>query len=114
MVSHPDGHTDDVETNVLEGKDADSEEVLKDEELELDQEESDDVEESEVDEEKKTKSSKTTSGKEFADRDMDATRLYLSEIGFSPLLTAQEEVYYSRRAQKGDAASRARMASKEA
>jgi RNA polymerase nonessential primary-like sigma factor len=39
----------------------------------------------------------------------DATRLYLREIGFSPLLTAEEEVYYARRAQKGDAAARRRM-----
>jgi RNA polymerase nonessential primary-like sigma factor len=41
--------------------------------------------------------------------DMDATRLYLSEIGFSPLLTAGEEVYYSRKAKQGDEASRKRM-----
>jgi RNA polymerase nonessential primary-like sigma factor len=40
---------------------------------------------------------------------VDATRLYLSEIGFSPLLTAEEEVYYARRARKGDEASRKRM-----
>ncbi len=39
----------------------------------------------------------------------DATRLYLKEIGFSPLLTAEEEVYFSRRARKGDLASRRRM-----
>ncbi len=39
----------------------------------------------------------------------DATRLYLREIGFSPLLTAEEEVYYARLAQKGDAAARRRM-----
>jgi RNA polymerase nonessential primary-like sigma factor len=39
----------------------------------------------------------------------DATRLYLREIGFSPLLTAQEEVYFARRAQKGEAAARKRM-----
>ncbi len=39
----------------------------------------------------------------------DATRLYLREIGFSPLLTAEEEVYFARRAQKGDAAARKRM-----
>ena len=39
----------------------------------------------------------------------DATRLYLMEIGFSPLLTAEEEVYYARRARKGDEVSRKRM-----
>jgi RNA polymerase nonessential primary-like sigma factor len=40
---------------------------------------------------------------------LDATRLYLSEIGFSPLLSAEEEVYYARRARKGDEAARRRM-----
>jgi RNA polymerase nonessential primary-like sigma factor len=40
---------------------------------------------------------------------VDATRIYLKEIGFSPLLTAEEEVYFARRSQKGDAASRRRM-----
>jgi len=39
----------------------------------------------------------------------DATQLYLSEIGAAPLLTAKEEVYYSRKVQKGDEASRQRM-----
>src|SRR4030065_236029 len=39
----------------------------------------------------------------------DATRLYLKEIGFSPLLGAEEEVYFSRRARKGDEAARKRM-----
>jgi RNA polymerase nonessential primary-like sigma factor len=39
----------------------------------------------------------------------DATRLYLKEIGFSPLLTAEEEVYFARRAQKGDDKARKRM-----
>lgn len=40
---------------------------------------------------------------------MDATQLYLGEIGFSPLLTAEEEVYFSRLALKGDEAARSRM-----
>ncbi len=40
---------------------------------------------------------------------LDATQLYLNEIGFSPLLSAEEEVYFSRRALKGDEASRKRM-----
>ncbi len=40
---------------------------------------------------------------------LDATQLYLNEIGFSPLLTAEEEVYFARRAQRGDQAARARM-----
>ncbi len=42
-------------------------------------------------------------------RNLDATQMYLSEIGFSPLLTAEEEVYFARRAKRGDAASRKRM-----
>ena len=39
----------------------------------------------------------------------DPTRLYLSEIGISPLLTADEEKYFSRRALKGDESARQRM-----
>ena len=35
--------------------------------------------------------------------------MYLSEIGISPLLTADEEKYYARRAQRGDEAARQRM-----
>jgi RNA polymerase nonessential primary-like sigma factor len=42
-------------------------------------------------------------------RSLDATQIYLSEIGFSPLLTAEEEVYFSRKALKGCEASRKRM-----
>lgn len=40
---------------------------------------------------------------------LDATQLYLNEIGFSPLLNAEEEVYFSRLALKGDEAARKRM-----
>ena len=42
-------------------------------------------------------------------RALDATQMYLGEIGFSPLLTAEEEVYFSRLALKGDEAARKRM-----
>ncbi|WP_353802173.1 RNA polymerase sigma factor RpoS [Shigella sonnei] len=42
-------------------------------------------------------------------RVLDATQLYLGEIGYSPLLTAEEEVYFARRALRGDVASRRRM-----
>jgi RNA polymerase nonessential primary-like sigma factor len=47
--------------------------------------------------------------KEDKPKNLDATQLYLGEIGFSPLLSAEEEVYFSRRALKGDVASRKRM-----
>jgi len=41
--------------------------------------------------------------------DADPTRLYLKEIEVSPLLTAEEEVYYSRLALKGDTKARDKM-----
>ena len=40
---------------------------------------------------------------------IDATSLYLKEIGFAPLLTADEEVFYARKLQKGCEKSRHRM-----
>ncbi|MGY8871458.1 MAG: RNA polymerase sigma factor RpoS [Pseudomonadales bacterium] len=42
-------------------------------------------------------------------KSLDATQLYLNEIGFSPLLSAEEEVYFSRLALKGDIKARKRM-----
>ncbi|MCV2403776.1 RNA polymerase sigma factor RpoS [Marinomonas sp. C2222] len=42
-------------------------------------------------------------------KNLDVTQLYLSEIGFSPLLTAEEEVYFARLALKGDEKARKRM-----
>jgi RNA polymerase nonessential primary-like sigma factor len=39
----------------------------------------------------------------------DATQMYLGEIGFSPLLSAEEEIYFSRKALLGCDASRKRM-----
>ena len=46
---------------------------------------------------------------EIPDGQLDATRLYLSEIGYSPLLTAEEEVHYARLAQKGVDSGRKKM-----
>lgn len=46
---------------------------------------------------------------EPSDSQMDATRMYLSEIGASKLLTMEEEVYFARKAQKGEVAARQRM-----
>lgn len=42
-------------------------------------------------------------------RSLDATQMYLNEIGFSPLLSPEEEVYFARLARKGEAAGRKRM-----
>ncbi len=41
--------------------------------------------------------------------DVDPTQLYLNEIGFTSLLTAEEELHYGRLAREGDLAARNRM-----
>ncbi len=46
---------------------------------------------------------------QIPDGQLDATRIYLSEIGYSPLLTAEEEVHYARLAQKGEESGRKKM-----
>jgi RNA polymerase nonessential primary-like sigma factor len=48
-------------------------------------------------------------GFDASTKSLDATQLYLGEIGFSPLLTAEEEVLSARRALRGDEAARKRM-----
>ncbi len=50
-----------------------------------------------------------SSADELVASQADATQLYLREIGFSALLTAQEEIYYARRALQGDAEARRHM-----
>ena len=40
---------------------------------------------------------------------LDAASLYLKEIGYAPLLTAEEEVFFARKIHKGDEAARKRM-----
>lgn len=57
---------------------------------------------------KSAPAAKTTS-RAKSESHADATRLYLKEIGFSPLLTAAEEVHFARLVQKGDEAGRKRM-----
>lgn len=42
-------------------------------------------------------------------KNLDATQLYLGEIGYSPLLSAEEEVFFSRKSLKGCEKSRNRM-----
>lgn len=44
-----------------------------------------------------------------AESGWDATRLYLNEIGASPLLSAEEEAHYARLVRRGDEAARKRM-----
>jgi RNA polymerase nonessential primary-like sigma factor len=63
------------------------------------------------------KAARTTSSKTSTSRSrvstlqstLDATQLYLNEIGFSPLLSAEEEVFYARRAKQGIESARKRM-----
>ena len=70
-------------------------------------EEAEEAEEAEEElEEKKPKRPTAYAAKEVSEGELDATRMYLNEIGFSSLLTAQEEVYYSRRSLKGDKEAR--------
>jgi len=59
--------------------------------------------------EKQEPAKTSTIDKDDAPSNLDATQLYLSEIGFSPLLSAEEEVYFSRLALQGDEPSRKRM-----
>lgn len=69
-----------------------------------------DDEKTDSDEEPESPRSKTRfSAGVVSRKEIDATRLYLKEIEFSPLLTADEEKYYSRLAQKGSESARAKM-----
>jgi RNA polymerase nonessential primary-like sigma factor len=82
--------------------------VVEDDELKeidsKDEDDNDSVVESPVDAPKKFAASSSVSRKE-----LDATRLYLREIEYSPLLTAEEEVYYARLARKGVESARKKM-----
>ena len=58
---------------------------------------------------KKAEPKKAAPKKAASRSELDATRLYLKEIEASPLLTAEEEVYYSRKSLKGEVTARAKM-----
>jgi len=94
-------------------EDIDEEDVLLvdgDEDIDLDSDIDEDVTDSSEDEpeqENPTFSAKSTVSS--SEGILDPTRIYLSEIGASRLLTAEEEVHYARLAQKGDAAGRQKM-----
>ncbi len=96
-------------------KNTPDQEKLDDEEIELEDIAIEEIEE-EITEPLTTKDNNTTKAKKtgqaaskFTEGELDATRLYLNEIGFSPLLTAEEEVYFSRKALRGDESARKRM-----
>lgn len=60
---------------------------------------------------RKTKNSSDTRNEASAEaqKTLDATQIYLNEIGFSPLLSAEEEVFFARKALQGEEAARKRM-----
>ncbi|MDX1467272.1 MAG: sigma-70 family RNA polymerase sigma factor, partial [Halomonas sp.] len=70
----------------------------------------------EIDEEEETLSGEEDAFEKALSREdrhhrqsLDATQIYLNEIGFSPLLTPEEEVFFGRLARKGDPLGRSRM-----
>ncbi|MFK5914556.1 MAG: RNA polymerase sigma factor RpoS [Woeseiaceae bacterium] len=89
--------------SIISKEDAETDDVLlaDEEEVEETSSQSENNDEAEIEK-------KLTAGKVSASQ-LDATRIYLNEIGFNPLLTAEEEVYYSRKLLKGDEAARKKM-----
>lgn len=87
---------------------AESDEIIESEDVLLLDDDEDEVDEEVVEKEIAEEEKQFSAGAIPASQ-LDATRLYLNEIGFSPLLTAEEEVYYSRKLLKGDEAARKKM-----
>ncbi|MEZ0122622.1 MAG: RNA polymerase sigma factor RpoS [Candidatus Reddybacter sp.] len=52
---------------------------------------------------------RTVESSKATSNSVDPASIYLREIGYSPLLSAEEEVFYARLARDGDEASRQRM-----
>ncbi len=77
-------------------------------EIEIEIEEIDEEEKEESAAEKKSEITEAVT-QDYIKKSTDPTQIYLGEIGYSPLLTAEEEVYYARLIQKGDKAARVKM-----
>ncbi len=96
-----------ADVKVSKSKKSENEEL---DDAELEEEEDADVKEIVIDDSKadileyEKKNPRSNYGESF-----DPTQIYLSEIGFSPLLSAEEEVHYSTLSLKGDEAARKRM-----
>ena len=76
--------------------------VTKMDELDYDKDQNNGLE---IEVDKTSSETKSEAREEFdaSSKSLDATQLYLGEIGFSPLLTADVEVLYARRALRGRA-----------
>ena len=98
---------DEIEKEV-EALDVTGTENLLDDSIDVESEEDDDQALAPEEEEAKPRDMELVA-ETIQQGDLDATRIYLSEIGFSPLLTAEEEVYFARKALKGDGSARKRM-----
>ncbi len=61
------------------------------------------------DDDARIKEAKSAEANDVSPSELDATRLYLSEIEYSPLLTPDEEVHYARLAQRGVETGRRKM-----
>lgn len=75
-------------------------------ELEMEEEETLEADDSDDDTKEQEVEQKEVHGH---DDGMGPTQIYLSEIGFSPLLSAEEEVYFARKFAHGDESARKRM-----
>ena len=108
MLDKWEGHiqAEDIEDNAAPGFEA--EEFIDSAE----EEEAADEEDSEVEENFEDlleRTSHDSNRRSESRKGLDATQIYLSQIGFAPLLSAEEEVFYSRKSLLGDEASRKRM-----
>jgi RNA polymerase nonessential primary-like sigma factor len=100
-----DSKEDEVDAAILMANDSDNDDDVGFEAA--DNKDDDSVDE--VDEKVARKSNDVDLKTKVDRKELDATRLYLREIEGSPLLTAEEEVYYSRLALKGDMDARRKM-----